>query len=317
MKRLITILLLITITSPLFFGAAEGQSSPAIQGPDTEPVWTLHVQRTIIWIGEEINVIVNGTANTTISLELVPIGANNTVGNATFYETHVTDAQGITGFTIPTDTTQEAGEYKIRLIHERVAVAEQAVTINFDPIRWLEILILRNDDRDDEQDAAIQEGVLRDNEILAELDKCYKVLVIVVLLFAAYMLLTIELYLNYHIYKRIKKGKKPNLGWLISDDNAEFFHIAGGIIRDSPPVLKDKINGVDISHMGLGGKDTRGIITTINDRLGKRKNVRVQKMPPVGIGTSKSRKQSRKAAVLSQDIVKDLEKEDEEKKEGE
>ena len=65
MNRLVAILIILAITSPLFFYAAEAQE-PSLQVGGLEPTWKLTLSRSIIWIGEDVTAIINGTRNTTV-----------------------------------------------------------------------------------------------------------------------------------------------------------------------------------------------------------------------------------------------------------
>lgn len=290
-KIIICVMLAASLLLP---GLAVSQDADTGTVPTT---WKLILSRNIVWMGDTFTAVVNGSRNTTVVMELRLWNAtSSTYENYSWRDTCRTDINGTGILTVDTEDVEKWGNYSLVALVNNVVMSRTTVTINYDPLRWLEILIERNTAHDDDQDASIQLGVERDATILDKLGNYQNLVYALLLVFIIYFLLTFELYMNYHIWKAKKAGRRVRATWFMSDDNSEFFS-QGGIMWDRPPKLPKTVNGTDMTGSGLVGKDTREIIKDINSKLGKGVSVTIRKMAPATEKSRWRRKKERKEIV--------------------
>jgi len=289
-KKILAIIFMFSLLIPSMMVFA--QEVPVV--PTTQ-VWVVIPTRDVYWIGEEITGAINGSVNTTVLIELRPI-FNGTVLNATYQSYTQTNANGSITFSIR--KIDDPGDYRLQILVNQMVVCFVDVRYDYDAQRWNEIQFEKQEYINQQNADAMMNRTLADGYLKQENDNTFLFLIVVVIAFAVYVICTIELQLNYHIYKRKKACKRPNrvAGWLLHDTNQEFFHQAGGIIFDKPPVLPSKINGEDLTWSGLVGKNTREIIHSFDLRMKNRKTP-VRKTAPQGTKSKFFRKRERKEII--------------------
>jgi hypothetical protein len=168
MKLIPILIIMMLIASPFVAMAQEPPTTPI--PPTMPPIptmsWQVEPSRSIIWIGEELIIHVNGTANTTYTLEMRPLGVNNTLSNATFTDYRTTGMNGTDWAVVPDDSNEEAGNYRVQVLVNQMFVGYADVRLDYSFERWTEIQIKKLNQRLEWQNATNQEGLQRDNAIV-------------------------------------------------------------------------------------------------------------------------------------------------------
>ena len=140
MKRLIIAVLIAMLLIPAIVSAQEI--------PTPQPSWIVKPERSILFVGEDLIVMVNGTGNTSYTLEMRPLDANNTIMNATFTYRGLTDANGTEWAVVPDGYNEEPGSYRVQVLVNQIVMAYADVRLDYSFERWVEIQFRKADERD-------------------------------------------------------------------------------------------------------------------------------------------------------------------------
>ena len=278
-KLIVLIIVGIMLITPM---VSAQETEPELPEPELEIRWQLLTTRTIIWIGESLDVFVNGSANTSFQLELRFNSTNHQLyNNSSYYARGYTDWNGSAIMVIPDSATETQGEYRVQIVINMLVVSYRDIRVNFDPQRYDE---LQREEIWDYLNTYVQNYINSsmnyDRYEIQKIKDFNTAFIVIVIFLVLYVIWTLELQLNYHLYKQNKKGKKTKVKWLLSGgDNSEFFTLGGGIIYDKQPKLPKEINGVDLVSTGMVGKNTREMIVDINNRMGNYKRPKHKMMP--------------------------------------
>lgn len=232
MKRMIIIMLVTMILAP---GLVMAQENTEPEIPIEQP-WTVQPSRTVIWIGEELIVKVNGTANTSYSLQMRPITANNTLRNATYIDWRTTDLNGTDWAVIPDGYNEEPGNYRVQVLINQMAVAYADVRLDYSFERWVEIQFGNVEDYLEYLNRTDQQGLQRDGRMMDMLQEArneVKILWALVLIMTATM---IPIWLG--AYKDRCETKKKRSRFIdilegVEEDRRLYY---GGTVTSSKPV---------------------------------------------------------------------------------
>jgi hypothetical protein len=233
MKYLALLALFLFLSAPML---AAAQTLPVEPVP---PAWAVVINRDegVYWIGEEIAGAINGTANTTVSIELRPF-YNNTVQNATYQAYTRTNANGTCTFIIA--KVDEPGDYRLQILVNQMVVAYQDVRFDYDEARWNEIMHERNEYHDWQQDCALTNKTLATNAVWSYIHKFEKYLAIIILFNVAICIAELPQWVNrYAAYK--KRGSKGSfMVRLVSRSEDRTLIYGGAKVGDEDPKISDK-----------------------------------------------------------------------------
>ena len=203
--------------------------------PPPQPSWQVKPERSIIFIGEDLIVMVNGTGNTSYTLEMRRLDANGTILNATFTYRGLTDANGTQWAVVPDGYNEEPGSYRVQVLLNQIVVTYADVRLDYSFERWMEIQL--NNLKDDVVflNQTDQQGLERDTRIvnlIGELQTEIKILWFVIIL---YTIATIPLWLaayKSHCQTKRKRSRLIEILEGVEEDRTMYY---GGVETGKDP----------------------------------------------------------------------------------
>lgn len=129
MRKILIILLLITLLVPIAAGQEDYPHDPPDNGqqPVAEHQWNWTFNTKVLWLGENLEIRVNGPNSTYCQLELRS-------GNLTIIEALITDLNGTAVFSIPLELSMKTGPYTCMLYSDISvnSVLSTSITLNHD-----------------------------------------------------------------------------------------------------------------------------------------------------------------------------------------
>ena len=272
-KLLIIMIVLAVLITP---SIANAQDIPEDMEEAIEKPWILTTNRTVIWIGESLDVHINGTANTSFNLELRMFNStDNSLYNASYSSYGRTDDNGTVSIFIPDDFTEIPGEYRIQIIINNLAVVYRDVQVNYDPDRWHELE--RGDiwdffgfDKDNLPDYTIHDyiddSVALDKYEIGELKKLEYLCYVIIIGIVGICLAQANTWINQYVKWSKKHGKGSVVARTLSRSQDRTGDYGGSIIGGEEPKIGKNAPGLTSSdnEWNLRGKKTSQVMAQVN-----------------------------------------------------
>lgn len=254
MNKAIAILIILVMMILPSFSTAQNNGIPEEIQDAIEANWRLIPARTVMWIGESLAIVVNGSANTSFALDLRRFNTTTHVlYNASYSARGYTDENGTILMVIPDYATEESGEYRIQVIINMLAVAFQDIQVNYDPQRYDElqrenIWDYLGINSNNVPSVTIQDYINSSKDYdkyeMAELQKAvYRDYVIITLL-VIIILASFQTWVNQFAEWRKKQGKGSFTLRIMSRAEDRTRDYGGAVIGGSPPKISNNCIGL-------------------------------------------------------------------------
>jgi len=224
--------------------------------------WTIRPARDVYWIGENIMGTVNGSANTSFTIELRPI-INGTVKNATYQKDHRTSIMGMIPFVV--EAIDVPGDYRLQVLVNGLVVAYVPIRFDFSFERWVAIQFEKRDDRFVRIEANATEDDNNDALLWRYAHKLENGIFFLAFLVIVIILIQLPRWLARYGDYATKSGKGSLKMRILSKDRTMDY--GGAIISNEEPRMPQAFNETNFDEWNLSNKTHDEVIDQINKNV--------------------------------------------------